>query len=171
MAQSDFQQKEIEGFTYKVMMLDPLVASDLLADLGFVLAPAIGALGGVLVKEKGDGLGKLLDGTAEESDEDSNIDDAVEKAVIGLFGRFSKAKQRELISILQKVTIVVLPDGKEPRLQDIFTVHFRGRLKSLYLWLAFALKVQYQDFFSGMNIDFNQLAQKMTPTPSSSQNT
>jgi len=169
MAQSDAQSTEIDGYTYKVMMLDPLVATDLLADLGFMLAPALGALGGMLAKEKGDGLAKLLDGV--EKSEESDIDAAIERAVIGLFARFDKAKQRELIAILAKVTVVVLPDGKEPNLAPMLLQHFRGRVKSLYKWLGFALKVQYQDFFSGMSADFSQLARRVAQASSSSPST
>ena len=150
MSQTDFEQKEIDGHVYKVMMLDPLIATDLLADLGQIMAPTMGALGGLIAKEKGDALTKMLDGF--NSEDNTSIDVAVEKAIVGFFGKFTKEKQREIIGIMTKVTIIVLPDGKEPRLQDTFEVHFRGRILTLYKWLAFALKVQFQDFFSGFDI-------------------
>lgn len=169
MSQLDAETKEIDGHTYKVLMLDPLVATDLLADIGQVLAPTLGALGGILAKEKGDTLSKVLDGF--EPEDNTNIDSAVEKAVVGFFQRFDKAKQREFISILAKVTMVVMPDGKEPRLQDVFQIHFRGRVMSLYKWFAFALKVQYQDFFSGTSIDISRVVQKVGQATSSSPST
>jgi hypothetical protein len=169
MSQLDAETKEIDGHTYKVMMLDPLVATDLLADIGQILAPTLGAIGGVLAKEKGDTLNKMFDGF--EADDDTNIDAAIEKAVVGFFQRFDKAKQRELIQTLAKVTVVVMPDGKEPRLQDTFQIHFRGRLKALYQWLAFALKVQFQDFFSGTDIGISRVVQKVAQATSSSPTT
>jgi hypothetical protein len=167
--QTDHETKEIDGYTYKVLMLDPLVATDLLADLGQVLAPTLGALGGILAKEKGDTLSKLFDGF--EPEEQTNIDAAVEKAVVGFFQRFDKAKQREFIATLARVTVVVMPDGKEPRLQDVFAIHFKGRLKALYLWFAFALKTQFQDFFSGIDTVTSRAAQKVAQAMSSSQTT
>ena len=156
---------DIDGFQYRVLMLDPLIAADIIADLGFILAPVAGAIGGVVVKEKGTSLGSLLDGTGAadlgesggedgelDDDEDmsgSNIDVAFERAVIGFFGRFSKAKQRELIDIMMKQTSVIMPDGKAPALASIFRVHFKGRIAAMYRWLGFAMKVQFKDFFTG----------------------
>lgn len=169
MSQLDSQSKEIDGHTYKVLMLDPLVATDLLADMGQILAPTIGAIGGVFAKEKGDTLEKMFEGFDPE--DKTNVDAAVEKAVMGFFQRFTKEKQREFIGILMKVTIVVMPDGKEPRLQDIFAVHFQGRVFTLYKWLGFALKVQFQDFFSGINVDISRVVQKVAQATSSSLST
>lgn len=169
MSQLDAETKEIDGHTYKVLMLDPLVATDLLADIGQVLAPSLGALGGILAKEKGDTLSKVFDGF--EPEEQTNIDSAVEKAVVGFFQKFTKEKQRELIGVLAKVTVIVMPDGKEPRLQDVMQIHFRGRLKTLYKWLAFALKVQFQDFFSGTEFDIGPVVRKVVQATSNSQTT
>lgn len=170
MSQADNHSKEIEGHVYKVFMLDPLVASDLLADIGHVLAPTLGALGGVLAKEKGDGLEKLLDG-AEPGEGESNIDAAIERAVLGFFERFDKTRQRALIDTLAKVTVVVLPDGKEPQLNAVFSVHFRGRLKAMYLWLAFALKVQFESFFSGTDSAIARAVQRVARAASQSPTT
>jgi hypothetical protein len=158
MSQVDYEVKEIDGYTYKVLMLDPLLATDLLTDLCQLLAPALGALGGVLVKERGDVLQKALDGF--DADEKTNIDVAFERAVLGFFGRLDKAKQREWIAMLTKVTMLVLPDGKEPMLSPIFLKHFQGRVFAMYKWLAFALKVQYRDFFSGTDLGIGQIVQK-----------
>lgn len=165
MSQKDFQTTEIDGTTYKVYMLDPLAASDLLADIGHVLAPALGALGGALASEKGDGLKKLLDGL--EEGEETHLDSAIERAVIGFFDRFSKPKQRELIATLAKVTSVVMPDGKEPQLDSIFTVHFRGRLRAMYLWIGFAIKVQFQDFFQGSGSAISRAVQRVVAASNS----
>lgn len=158
MSQVDHEVREIDGYTYKVLMLDPLLATDLLTDLCQLLAPALGALGGVMVKEKGDILQKALDGF--EADDKTNIDTAFERAVLGFFGRLDKAKQREWIGMLAKVTMLVLPDGKEPMLGPVFTKHFQGRIFAMYKWMAFALKVQFRDFFSGTDLGIGQIVQK-----------
>lgn len=170
MSQTDVVEKEIDGFVYKVMMLDPLVATDLLTDIGDILAPALGALGGAAVKSKGgDAIKNLLDGDDEGTN--SGMDVAFEKAVLGFFKQYSKAKQREFISLLSKVTVVETEPGKEPQLQHIFSQHFRGRIKSLYKWLAFALSVQFQDFFSGEGFDISHAVQKLAEVVSASQST
>ena len=168
MSQEDSQLSEdIDGFKYRIYMLDPLIAADIIADLGFILAPVIGSIGGVAAKERGDLLGNLMDGVGMGDDGDiseSSIDTAIEKAVIGFFGRMSKAKQRELFALLIPVTMIVNPDGSEPKLSASFTNHFRGRTKSMYLWFAFAMRSQFTDFFIGLE-DAMSRALKKRATP------
>jgi len=148
-------------------MLDPLTAADVLADLGFILAPVAGSIGGVLTKERGASLGSLLDGVKGEGEEGaglgegSSIDVAFEKAVLGFFERFSKEKQREIIALMSKQTTVLMSDGKEPQLPTIFSMHFRGRLKSMYRWLVFAMRVQFKDFFDGWGTDMSAVLAQM----------
>lgn len=165
------------GVQYRVMMLDPLVAADIIADLGFILAPVAGAIGGVVVKEKGASIGSLLGGVdpeaaseTEKSDEDkdleeldeelglsglspdSAIDVAFERAVLGFFGRFSKEKQRELIDIMAKQTMVINSgENTQQHLPGIFRAHFKGKIGEMYRWLAFAMKVQFKGFFTGQD--------------------
>jgi len=138
----DSKSTVIDGHSYKCLMLDPLTATDMVADLGFVFGPSLGALGGALLKDQGnDGLKKLMDEGGE------GFGDALEKAVLEFFARFDKAKQREFIGLLSEVTFVKQGD-KEVKLSSILTIHFRGRIGSLYKWLGWALKAQFGDFFS-----------------------
>ena len=159
MSQTDGATSEdIDGFRYRVLMLDPLLAADIIADLGYVLAPVLGSIGGAFAVEKGDLLEKAMEGF--DDGEGSSIDSAIERAVMGFFDRFSKEKQREIINIMARQTMVVMPDGNEPALKDIFSTHFRGRLKSLYRWLAFAMKTQFSDFFSGQDTAMSRVFAK-----------
>lgn len=144
MPQDDSKTKTIGKSTYRVYMLDPFVASDLFNDLVSIIAPALAAAksagGGeaILEEAKSDDLEGLLDGLS------------FERPVSLFFERFNKSKQREIINILMKVTRVVSDDGQTAvKLEDIFAAHFRGRLRDLYLWLGFALQVQFSDFFEG----------------------
>lgn len=152
----DGQSTVIEGHTYRCLMLDPLVATDMVADLGFLFGPSLGALGGALMGGASDGLQKLLDEGGQE------FGAAFEKAAIEFFARFDKTKQREFINTLANVTYVKTGD-KEVKLDTILTVHFRGRIASLYKWLGWALKVQFGDFFSPLKTAINLAAQKVAP--------
>lgn len=137
----DGQTTTIDGNTYRCLMLDPLVATDMVADLGYLFGPSLGALGGALMGDTGEGIKKLLSEGGEA------FAAAFEKAAIEFFGRFDKAKQREFISLLSDVTYVRSGET-EVKLSSVLTVHFRGRVSSLYKWLGWALKVQFGDFFS-----------------------
>lgn len=173
MSQQDSQlSDEIDGFKYRVYMLDPLIAADIIADLGFLFAPIIGSIGGVAAKERGDLIGSImgsdeiegLEGMEEHDLSGSSIDSAIERAVMGFFGRFSKAKQRELFNLLIPMTrIVDLEDSSEPKLSANFTSHFRGRPKAMYLWFAFAMRAQFKDFFSGLEGAMKAALKKRTP--------
>ena len=141
--------EDIGGFKYRFFYLDPLEAMDLLADLGQILAPAIGAIGGPLLQSENP-LQKALGVEVQSEDGDTDsMNRAIGEAVNAFFSRVTKEKQRELINILAKKTMVVMPDGKEPRLLDVFQTHFTGRTKCIYQWVKFALGAQYGDFFTG----------------------
>ena len=43
-------------------------------------------------------------------------------------------------------TFVVQPDGKMPRLDNVFDAHFAGHYIDLVQWLAFAVRVNFADF-------------------------
>ncbi len=126
-----------------------MTASDLLLDLSAIFGPSLSIVGSGLLKsgDSKQALQQLLDGVggAESSD---LLGENLEKAILSLIDRLSKEKQREVIGILAGVTSVQQEDDAWPSLESIFTVHFRGRLKAMYQWLAFALQVQFKDFFS-----------------------
>ena len=48
-SQHDAQTSTIDGHTYRCHMLDPLTATDMVADLGALFGPSLGALGGALL--------------------------------------------------------------------------------------------------------------------------
>jgi hypothetical protein len=147
MSQQDGETTTIDGDTYRVLMLDPLIATDLLADLGKILGPSVAAMASGLQGGGEDQITAILDG---QSDVTSSFGPSLERAIREFFERVSKEKQREFIATLAAVTVVVKDNGEAPALKAIFSVHFRGRIGALYKWLAFALKVQFQDFFSSI---------------------
>lgn len=170
MSQQDSQlSEEIDGFQYRVFYLDPEIAADIIADIGFILAPVIGSLGGVAAKERGDLIGNIMDGVGIGDDDEegsgSSIDSAIERAVIGFFGRMTKAKQRELFGLMKPMTRIINPDGSEPKLEPNFSMHFRGRPKAMYLWFAFAMRTNFKDFFSGLDAVMNRALKKPDQTP------
>ena len=129
-------------------MLDPLTATDMLADLSNILAPVLGAAanimssGNVSVKD-------ILDGGIE------GIGEQLGMTVQGFFSTFPKDKQREFMLQLSRISMVVMPDGSTPKLDSVFNQHFRGRTLALYKWFIFALKSQFSDFFSSVTNDMN----------------
>ena len=146
MAQTDAETKIIQGHTYKVLPLDPLIASDLAWDVLNTLSPILGALGGQALTEKGDVIEKLFEG-ADDDSTPNGFGPAFERALVGLFKNFTKETQRQMIATLLKVSFLCEGE-KEARLDSVYSVHFRGHLSAQYQWLAFAMKVQFGDFFS-----------------------
>ena len=129
--------------TYRIYMLDPFEASDIAADLIGIIAPAMAALAGES-KTGADELKAML--TSESLD-----GRALERAATILFSKFDKHKQRELINAMAKVTNVQIGGGgKEAKLPEVFTLHFRGRMGALYKWLFAALKVNFASFFASI---------------------
>lgn len=166
MAQVDSQETEIRGVRYRVRMLDPLKANDILIDLLAILGPSIGALGGKAVADGS--ISGLLDS------EDSP---SFERAVSSFVQRLDKATFRRIVDELAKHTEFSEDDGEKwPRLSDQMQIHFRGRLGQMYRWLWFALKVQFADFFDGIE-SVTSLAERFVgprsqaPSPNTSTDT
>lgn len=146
MSQLDPHTKTIDGDTYKVLMLDPMVSADLLLDLSTIFGPSLSIMGSGLLKARNskEALQQLMEGVGGTED---LVGMNLEKAISSLIERLSKEKQREIVGVLSGVTSVQKDDAW-PSLESIFSIHFRGRLKAMYKWLAFALQVQFKDFFS-----------------------
>lgn len=140
MSQIQPHTETIDGEEYTVYMLSPLVAMDLLVDLSKMLGPGLGPLADAMsgaVKGEGVNIGALLDMEIGG--------DVFSRAAESLFGNLDKGVVRTAIQTLAEVSQI----GGAP-LWKTFEVHFRGRLGTMSKWLAFALKVQYGDFFSAL---------------------
>lgn len=110
-------------------MLPPLVANDVLIDIGKVLAPALGKATGAL-DAAADGLF------------DMDVDDpTISQGIAALAEQITKAKMRELINTMANVTHC---DGTP--LPKTMEVVFRGDLPLMYRWLWFALEVNFKNF-------------------------
>ena len=136
MTQQHSQSKEIGGQHYTVMMLDPLLAEDLLVTVVNVIGPSLGIAAGVVATDSAGGT--PMDNRATPA--------AVEGAISSFCHQVTKERMREVIALLTPVATVEI-NGKTPALDNIFSEHFRGRLGKLNEWLVFAIKVQLGDFF------------------------
>jgi hypothetical protein len=154
----DATKFDVDGESYQVRKLDPLIASDLFLDLIHIFGPALGSLGSALLRSPNtkEAFAQLMDGvqTKDESgipdlSEDGKeavqalIGDGLERAITGAIAQLNKSKQREIIKLMMDQTDVLV-DGKWPKLDSIFTVHFRGRPFSMYKWLAKAIQAQFK---------------------------
>ena len=146
MSQMDGHKKEIDGVIYTVYMLPPKTAMDMLVDIGKVVGPSLGTI--MDAASRNGGVSELL-GMSVTSEFFS-------KAAGELFQRMDKAVLRSVIGQLAQVSMA---DGV--KLEDTFDIHFRGKLGSMVKWLAFALKVQFGNFFSALGDATAQGARKM----------
>lgn len=168
MSQMDGATKTIGPDTYKVLMLDPLTASDMLLDLTSIFGPGVSAMiSGIIgspdsraaiqqiwagAKKAGkegseEGSKEDVDGAPPSIDMQDLLGGNLERGVVDMLGRLTREKQREIIDTMTGVSSVKKGE-KWPELRSVFDIHFRGRPKAMYAWLGFALHTQYRDFFS-----------------------
>ncbi len=167
MSQLDSQTKEIGGHRYTVSMLDPLVAEDLLVTVVNVIGPSLGAVAGAIAGDSGNG------GPETDALDRKIPPGAIESAIGSFCLGVTRAQMREVIAMLTPVTTVEI-GGKTPALDQIFAVHFRGRLGKMNEWLMFAIKVQLGDFFDSAAPGISeglQLVRAAASNSQSSQNT
>jgi len=128
MSQLDAKRKTIDGVEYEVRMLSATRATKLLVKLGKMLGPAFA--------EIARGEGGL----------DREIDGALFAGAVSAL--FASADPDEVDAILKELAEVTLADGKG--LRPIYDIHFAGKIGRLMRWAAFALQVQYEDFFGAL---------------------
>lgn len=123
--------------TYVIAMLDPTVAALLGTKLLKALSPVLGPL-----FESASGSGDDLKALLASSINDPKIVDAIQQ----LFGALDQALIEETITTLRKVTTV-----NNTPLDQIYAVHFRGRVLDLVKWWGLALRAQYADFSDALD--------------------
>lgn len=126
MAQVDSFKETIDGVEYTIYMLDPRTSLRLLRRILGAVSPALGAFAGT-----------GGDMSAEVSPE------LFSKIAGDLFDRLDEKLLDDAVDHLASVTHA---DGKP--LKETMAIHFRGRIGAMVRWLAFALRVQYADFFA-----------------------
>jgi len=159
MTQQDSVSETIDGETYRVRHIDPLTAMDITVDLGKLFAPVFAAIGGTIIAspDSKKQLNSLLDGETSGGDGNS---EAIERSILGLFSNLSKDQVRFLIDTMTPVT-EVKKGTNWPELGPIFPIHFRGKPASLLKWLAFAMRVNFKDFFSSMGAVISRAGQQL----------
>lgn len=146
--------KSIDGITYRVSQVGGKRALKMFTTLAKMLAPALAKA----AESMPTGGFKSLS-TVDLSS--LNIGTAVE----ALVDRLDEPKITEIIDTLAGVTECNDGGDKWPQLSGVFDIHFAGKMSSLFKWLAFALEVQFGDFFDA----FGSLAQKVGSPKSAGQ--
>ena len=152
MSQTDLQTRTIAGVKYGVYMLPPRLARKMLVRIFQVIAPSAGEA----FKREG-----------------QEILDAFGPVLATLADRLNDDDLEWMMGELAKVSTVEVEPGKAPQLDKIFDIHFRGRIGQMFKWFAFAVEVQYADFWSGSEGGLNGLlamakAAMASPSPSTS---
>lgn len=129
--QSHSKKKVIGGHSYDVFMLSATAGLDTFLDLARIAGPALG----IIVK----GVG-LKDIKSIGDIELDNIDfEAAARQI------FQSEEKETITTIVAKLAEKTQVDGKP--LANIYDVHFQGKIGELFRWLAFAMEVNFGDFF------------------------
>lgn len=150
MSQSNNQKKTIDSVKYEVSMLPPRLARKILVRIFQVLAPSAGEAFSRESEQLTQAIGPILS-TLSDKLSDDDLD--------------------WMMSELAKVTTVEVAPGQEPYLNTIFDVHFRGKVGQMFKWFAFAMEVQYADFFGGSGEGLKGLLDKIKAAVSQSPST
>jgi len=145
MSQLKSESKEIDGNSYEVYMLPPMLSQDLLMDVAKMVGPALGPV-----------LDKFFNGGNPDVLSQELGADFFSRATSTFFIGLDKKVMRDVIGAMANVSNV---DGRP--LKVIFDIHFLGRLEIMYQWLMFAMRVQWGNSLSALVKVAPQGAQKM----------
>ena len=156
MSQLESKTKVIGDYKFEVFKLNPLDANGILIDIAQTIGPALGSTIGTVVEAGG--VDELLDSDMGSKDV---------SAVIGnLVSGLSKERVNAMILTLAKSTHC---NGKQ--LSDTMDIVFRGDLPLMYEWLAFALKVNFENFTKWLGGAVGGIVPALSKSPSTSGNT
>ncbi len=127
MSQADNQTREIDGHTYTVHHLDPDRALSIACELEHLLLPAVGEI--LAVDKDGE------DGIARK---------AVAAALQRFVSQADEARVKKVVSTMMRVTTC----NGVGQLGDAWKLHFHGRFWSMLKVTAFAVEVNFFDFFA-----------------------
>lgn len=134
------REKKIGDAVYRVTMLDPEAAEDVVIDLFRLCGPTIA---GIIGKLEGKGLKGLMDLQING--------DVIVSALRELSSTFDKQLYREVCAKLMSVTAVSIDGKKWPRLADVQNELYRGKLQEKWKWIGFALEVNFAGFFADIS--------------------
>lgn len=134
------ESKHIGRYTYRVTQLGATEGVRLLATITRVLGPSLPSFAG-------DGPSAMVEGLK------------------ALTERLDAPTLEGVISTLAPTTRVVV-QGKEPLLSSIYEEHFVGEYAELLGWLAFAIGVNYADFFRGLGPTLSGMVDQGSESPS-----
>ncbi len=141
------KEKTIGGHTYAVHMLPAMEGWRLFVELASAVGPSIGVVLDALPDTgslKDFALNAQKIATEEGIGAMDLKGDKIEAAIRSVLKVVDPDFVERVTKQLARQTTV---DGKA--LTDVFEFHFAGKIGGLVKWLAFALSVQYADFFDG----------------------
>lgn len=141
--------RDIGGYNYHVSCIDPESAFDIFVDLVQVVAPGVAtAVGGL--QDVFEALARARSGDSDQSTVGAILlaSDDVRAGLRALVAGLDKTKMRAAMKTFSQVTTVRDGDGKASKLADVWTAHFTGRFAAQLEWFAFAIEVNYLDFFN-----------------------
>lgn len=143
MARTKVKSGDIGGYTYEVVQLGATAGLRMSAELIKILAPSLGALAGNA--DLTGGIKSAIGGHLKPK--------ALEDAARALASSLDSTKVQAIVKELADTTEIWGPgfgDAGAP-LSMHFDDHFAGKYVNLGRWLAFALKVNFSDFFDGLS--------------------
>lgn len=138
----------IDGETYSIRMLDGTV--------GFPLYTRLISCAGSAVKD----LGKL----------DGDPSDLAVRALGALVAGLPQDLYEQARSLFADSCVLHRPDGKQPRLKNVFGTHFAGRYAHMSKWMLECFKVNFADFLdeNGPLADLLSIAGKLSQSQKTS---
>jgi len=131
------KSEPIDGFTYEVTQLGAVEGRRMLVRISKIVLPTLGAL----IKDAD--FGRLSDLNIADIDIDSAA-----KALVEAVDADSVDKIIESMSGITEIWGPGFGAAGAPMAHH-FDDHFAGRYAAMLRWLAFALKVNFSDFFDG----------------------
>lgn len=136
MSQSDSQSKTFDGTLYTVYMLPPKTARKILVRVFQVLGPSLGEA---------------------FTRDDEKLSAAIGPIVREFTDRISDEDLDWIMDALTGVTTISPGGEKTIQLRSVFDAQFKGKIGTMFKWFAFALEVQFSDFFGGSAGGLGQL--------------
>jgi hypothetical protein len=80
-----------------------------------------------------------------------------ENPVAAIMGALDEKDLLYLTDLFAKLTLVTMPDGKQPILANVFDTHFEKKYGNMVLWLIFCLETNFSELFQTLKTELPRI--------------
>jgi len=81
----------------------------------------------------------------------------LQNPMAGILGALDEKDLLFLTDTFAALTLVTMPDGKQPILKNVFDTHFEKKYGAMMMWLMFCVEVNFSELFQTLEAELPKI--------------